>query len=164
MKGHTEKAVPETLLVFLLDEMFLAMDVRCVCEVARSVPLSAPAVGGKGIKGMITFRGEAVAVADLGEVLGISGTLSESRSRLIAVRFNSSTVCFLTGMIQGLLEVDEAKLDVPPPFIAGLDTQLIDYVTWSKDGEMICVINMDLVFTNMEKRTTYAESAGVKAD
>ncbi len=164
MKDRTEKAVPETLLVFLLDEMYLAMDVRCVREVARSVRLSVPALGGKGIRGMITLRGEAVAVADLGEVLGISGTLSESRSRLIAVRFNSSTVCFLTGKIQGLLEVDEAKLDTPPPFIAGLDTQLIDYITWSKDGGMICVINMDEVFANMEKRMSYAESAGAKAD
>ena len=72
------------------------------------------------IRGMITLRGEAVTVADLGEVLGVSGTPSESRSRLIAVRFNSSTVCFLAGRILGLLEVDEAKLDVPPPFIAGI--------------------------------------------
>ena len=154
-----DRRIPEMLILFQMGPLRLGIDVRQVREVVRAIPLSAPFPNAGGVAGMITLRGESVAVVDLNAVLGARCEQRGRRARMIAVRHHGSTVCLLVDQIGGLHHVADADLEPPPPVVADMDIRWLDYVTRSATGGLIGVVNVDRILSlaclaNTEMETT----------
>ncbi len=152
---------PELLIVFRVCELCLGIDVRQVREVTRAIPLLAPLPNAGAVAGMITLRGESTAVVDLNAVLGVSREQRDRRARMIAVYHNESTVCLLVDQIDGLHDVTDADLEPPPPVVADVDIRWLDYVTRSATGELIGVVNVDRILSQVSLAGVEVETAGV---
>ncbi len=138
-----ERGPPEMLIVFGVGELRLGIDVRKVREVTRAIPLSVPLPNAGGVAGMITLRGESTAVVNLSVVLGLPCEQRDRTARMIAVRHSGAAVCLLVDQIDGLHDVTDADLETPPPVVADVDIRWLDYVTRSATGDLIGVVNVD---------------------
>ncbi len=156
-----DRRVPEMLIVFRVGELRLGIDVRHVREVTRAIPLSAPLPNAGALAWMITLRGESTAVVDLNAVLGVSCEQRDRRARMIAVYHNESTVCLLVDQIDGLHDVTDAGLEPPPPVVADVDIRWLDYVTCSATGELIGVVNVGCILSQVSLAGVEVETASV---
>jgi len=125
----------------------LGIDIRRVREVARAIPLSAPLPSAGGVAGMITLRGEAVAVIDLNTLLGAPCGHRDRRARMIAVRHDGAVVCLLVDQIEGLREVHDADLEPPPRVIADVDVWWLDHVMRCDAGDLVGIVNVDRILS-----------------
>ena len=168
--GHDEREIdgeandrraPEMLIVFRVGELRLGIDVRQVREVTRAIPLSAPLPNAGGVAGMITLRGESVAVVDLDVVLGVPCEHRDRRARMIAVHHNGAAVCLLVDQIDGLHDVTDADLEPPPPVVADVDIRWLDHVIRSAAGELTGVVNVDRILSQVALAGVEVEAASV---
>ncbi len=161
-KGEADdRQAPEMLIVFRVGELCLGIDVRHVREVARAIPLSALLPNAGGVAGMISLRGESTAVVDLSTLLGVSCEQRDRRARMIAVHHNCATVCLLVDQIDGLRDVTGADLESPPPVVADVNIRWLDYVTRSTTGELIGVVNVDRMLSQVSLAGVEVETASV---
>lgn len=152
---------PKLLVLFRAGELRLGIDVRQVREVARAIPPSVPLPNARGLVGMITLRGESAAVVDLNVVLGVPCAQRDRRARLIVVHHNGAVVCLLVDQIDGLHDVTEADLETPPSVIADLDIRWLDYVARSRTGELIGVVHLDRLLSQISLARMEVETASV---
>ena len=152
---------PRMLVVLQVGPLRLGIDSRRVREVTRAVPLSAPLPGAGAVVGMVTLRGRAAAVIDLGEALGVVRGDRDRRGRMIAVEHDGATACLLVDRIDGLLDVADADLQRPPAAVAAVDVRWLDCVARAANGELIGVVNVDRVLSGASLKKTEAEPVHV---
>jgi len=66
---------------------------------------------------------------------------------MIAVKHNGATVCLIVDQVDGLHHVCGGKLEQPPPIFGNGHVSWLNYVTWTTDGEMVGVIDVDQILS-----------------
>jgi purine-binding chemotaxis protein CheW len=144
-----ELGVPEELILFWLGGLRFGIDIRKMREVARELPSQIPLVGTGCVIGMITLRGVSTAVVDLAVLLGTARVERTGRKKMLAVEHNGVVVCFLVDQIDGLHDVASGELEPPPPILSDVDVSWLDYVTRTTTGELVCVIDVDRILSQV---------------
>src|SRR6266851_5692622 len=107
-------SVSRQFCTFLVDNLFLGIEVRQVQEVIRyqemtRVPLAAPVV-----QGLINLRGQIVTALDLRRRLELADRPAGQLPMNVVMRTTEGATSFLVDRIGDVLEVDENAFEPPP--------------------------------------------------
>lgn len=125
------------MCTFTLDRYLFGVDVRQVQEVLRfqamtRVPL-APAL----VRGLINLRGQIVTALDLRERLGLPPREGADPLNVV-LRREGDVVSLLVDDIGDVVEIDEDKLERPPPTLRGPVAEIVRAVV-QMDGALLLV-------------------------
>ncbi|MFQ5428720.1 MAG: chemotaxis protein CheW [Phycisphaerae bacterium] len=156
-----DPCAPQMLVVFRAGDLRLGIDARQVREVTRAIPLSVPLPNARWLAGMITLRGQSTAVVDLNAVLGVPGNERDRQARMISIHRDGDPVCLLVDRVDGLLEVVDAELEPAPEIVADVNIRWIDRLARPETGELIVVINVSRILSQVSLESSEAERAHV---
>jgi purine-binding chemotaxis protein CheW len=124
---------------FLVDGLYLGIEVLQVQEVIRfqemtRVPLASPV-----IKGLINLRGQIVTAIDLRRRLDLSERAEGSLPMNVVVRINDGVVSLLVDEIGDVVNVESDTYERPPETLSGIAKELITGVYKLKDRLLLAL-------------------------
>lgn len=137
----------ETLLTFVVDQMWLGVTVARVEEVLRRhamtpVPLAPPAVGG-----LLNLRGQIVLAVDLRNRLCLAPRAEDSSAMHVVVRSDDAVHSLLVDEIGEVLQLDQPSERVPervPASVRELATGV-----YKLPGRLLLALDVDRVLDPM---------------
>lgn len=113
LKGEADLSPRTKLVFFVVGEMTFAVRVQEAVEIHAPIPLSLKAEWFPGCLGMVDLRGDSIAVADLGAVLG-SGPVSLETGKMVFVTDEKDVLGLLVDAVVRVEDVpDDLLVDVP---------------------------------------------------
>lgn len=131
-----------------IDKSFYALDIRCIKEIIRPLPIVAVPQAPSYIDGVISLRNAVIPVVDLRRRFGLPAAATEPQLRRIVI-------CAIDGRIVGVLvdevtevcSCHEADLRPTPYFLAGLEADLFPAVCRNGNSLML-LLNLGKLLTS----------------
>jgi purine-binding chemotaxis protein CheW len=121
------------LCTFLLDDLFLGVEVHKVQEVIRHEEMTRVPLAPEVVKGLINLRGQIVTAIDLRCRLGLPPRPAGRLPMNVVVRGDDGVVSLLVDEIGDVQGVEEEAFEPPPETLRGPARQLIRGVYKLKD-------------------------------
>ena len=138
------------LCTFVLDGRTFGINVDCVLEVIRSLPLTQVPLAPDAVCGLINLRGQIVTAIDLRRRLHLSPVQADKPPRMnIIIRTSEGPLCFPIDEVGDVMDVEEGLFEPVPETMTGIARKLIDSVC-KLPGHLLLVLKGD-----------FAELAGI---
>lgn len=92
-----------------------ALELLCVQEVVRLVPIVAMRGATRAVLGVMNLRGRIVPVLDLGLWLGTACVQPDERSRIVVVERNDELIGLLVGTVEDVVTLARERIEPPLP-------------------------------------------------
>lgn len=138
------------LVVFEVANESYGLDIHQVKEIIRvpditRVPRTPPFV-----EGVINLRGSVIPVLDLRKRFGFDSRQADDAQRIVVIEMGDQTVGVIVDRVLEVLQVDEAKIDAPSPYVVTVDSEYIAGIA-KVDERLIIVLDIDRVLSTGEK-------------
>lgn len=138
------------LVVFEVANESYGLDIHQVKEIIRvpditRVPRTPPFV-----EGVINLRGSVIPVLDLRKRFGFDSREADDAQRIVVIEMGDQTVGVIVDRVLEVLQVDEAKIDAPSPYVVTVDSEYIAGIA-KVDERLIIVLDIDRVLSTGEK-------------
>lgn len=110
---------------FLVNGLFLGLEVTCIQEVIRAQPLTVVPLTSPVIAGLMNLRGQIVTAIDLRHRLGLPPRADDARPLNVVVRTSEGAVSLLVDEIGDVIEVDAEAFERPPDTLTDDARELI---------------------------------------
>lgn len=161
-----EEEVDEQL-VFRVDDMLLAIPVRCVREIFDRTPLLALPQSPPYVLGMIDVRSRSIAVVDFAQKLGHGAMASHEGSRIVVLECNWARdeedeagaadgdpplLAILTDGVVGVTALEESEDQSLPPVGERWDAACMTNLGRLPTGEVVIRVDLGAMFDGEEDR------------
>lgn len=111
-------------LALSLGSAVFAVSVHCVREILDDLDITAIPHASAAMRGIVDVRGEAVAVWDLGAVLGLNAVAHTRNTRIVIVELRQGDGLILAGLladaVREVLEIEGGNVQPPPRDCGGM--------------------------------------------
>lgn len=118
---------------FLVDGLFLGVDVLSVQEVIRYQEMTRVPLAPEVVSGLINLRGQIVTALDLRSRLGLRHRDPQLEPMNVVVRTDEGAVSFLVDEIGDVIDADDMLFERPPETLRGPARELVTGVYKLKD-------------------------------
>jgi purine-binding chemotaxis protein CheW len=126
---------------FLLDGMLFGVEVPCVQEVIRYLPMTRVPLASRVISGLINLRGQIVTAIDLRTRLGLPDRPAGKSPMNVVVRNGDDAVSLLVDEIGDVIKVSGETFEPSPETLAASARSLIRG-TYKLEGRLLLVLNI----------------------
>ncbi len=117
------------LCTFLLDGQLFGINVDCVLEVIRSLPITQVPLAPEAVCGLINLRGQIVTAVDLRKRLELQPPKNGVMPRMnIIIRTTEGPLCFPIDEVGDVMDVDSHLFEPVPETMTGVARKLIESV------------------------------------
>jgi purine-binding chemotaxis protein CheW len=135
-------ASPAQWLMCRVGDRLVALDLDCVVETMRPLPLQAFTDVPRFVLGISVIRGAVVPVLDVGSVLGVPGARP---ARFVTIRLDERRVALAVDAVLGIRRLDLAGLHDVPPLLAALDQAALSAIGTLDSGLVLVLGQARLV-------------------
>ncbi len=144
--------LPETYLVFRLATERYALDGKQVREIMRwRTPTPVPGAPPL-LPGVISQRGQMLAVIDLRLLLALTAAAPDRATRLIWLHYEEYDAALLVDAVDDLIAIDNTQLESPPANLSGPAQRLICAVFRYHD-QPVAVLEPAAIFAYVQEAT-----------
>jgi purine-binding chemotaxis protein CheW len=149
MKGGMQVTAFQ-VVVFRLGAEHFGVDARQVQSIERyerpvPVPHTLPS-----LKGVISLRGQALPVLDLGEQFGLRHSEeSDDEGKLLVVRIEDMPVALRVDDVMDIESVDESGLEPPPDLVGGVEARYLHGI-YTRGPRPLVLLNLERVLSDTE--------------
>lgn len=126
------------IIAFALDDEVYGLDIGDVAESLEMVPIRPLPNVPDFILGMINLRGNMVPLLDLRVCFGLNRMPWEHDSRILIIKDQKQLVGIVADRVIGLLRLDVAEFQPPPPRVAKVDAEYFKEVS-EVDGQLLII-------------------------
>lgn len=122
-----------------VDHEFYALDIRCIKEIIRPLPIISVPKAPLYIDGVINLRKAVIPVVDLRRRFGLLAAASDLQLRRIVIcAIDGRIVGFLVDEVTEVCSCSEADLRPTPYYLAGLEAELFPAVC--RNGDVLMML------------------------
>jgi purine-binding chemotaxis protein CheW len=129
---------------FLLDDLYLGVEVHKVQEVLRYQPMTPVPLAPPMVRGLINLRGQIVTAIDLRRRLGMPSLPPDELPMNVVIRSGDSAVSLLVDEIGDVVEVSDQVHEHPPENLRGPLRGLTRGV-YKLDGRLLLSLDTDQI-------------------
>ena len=131
------------LCTFVLENQLFGINVDCVLEVIRSLPITKVPLAPEAVSGLINLRGQIVTAVDLRRRLELLNSTQASTQRMnIIIRTPEGPLCFPIDEVGDVMTVEESLFEPVPDTMTGIARKMIDSVCKLPD-RLLLVLKSD---------------------
>lgn len=134
----------QTYCTFLLNHLYLGVEVQQVQEVLRHQKMTRVPLASGVVRGLMNLRGQIVTALDLHRRLGLPDAETDRPPMNVVIRTNDGSVSLLVDEIGDVLELDSNEFESPPETLRGVPRELIRGA-YKLDGRLLLVLATDVV-------------------
>jgi purine-binding chemotaxis protein CheW len=127
---------------FFVGDLFFGVDVLCVQEVLRCLPMTRVPQAPDVIEGLINLRGQIVTAIDMRRRLRLPPRNGEQAVMNIVVRTEDGAISLLVDEIGDVLDVDSASYERPPENLDPAAREIIRGV-YKLSGRLLLVLDAE---------------------
>lgn len=140
-------------LTFQLGREVFGLEILKVQEIIGIMPITMVPRTPEFVRGVINLRGKVIPVIDLRRKFGLSEHADTDRSCIIVVQLEGLSGRLIMGLlvdeVSEVLDIGADKLEPPPDFGSGIDTEFIR--SMGKVGQkVVMLLDVDKVLANQE--------------
>jgi purine-binding chemotaxis protein CheW len=139
------------IIAFGLDDEVYGLDIGDVAESLEMVPIRPLPHVPDFILGMINLRGNLVPLLDLRTRFGLNRMDGEHDSRILVIKDQKQLVGIVADRIIGLLRLDAAEFQPPPPGVAKVDAEFFKEVS-QFDGQLLIIPDIKKILADTANR------------
>lgn len=145
-----EKAIEETdskskYLCFSLSKELYCLPIEAVTEIQPVGHLTPIPHTPPWYAGIVNIRGTILPVISLAELLGLKADAS-SKSQLAIVNYKSYKLCFLTGTVKALKEIDQSELKIDASLANMVSSEFIKGIA----ANQFIVLDIDVLLSSQK--------------
>lgn len=140
------------LVSFKIGEEEFGINILQVQEINRMMQITQVPNSPEFVDGVVNLRGRIIPVVDLRARLTMPRVEHDSRTRIIVVELDSSTVGFIVDEVSEVLRIPKSITEPPPAMVAGIQSDYITAVAKMED-RLLILLDLEKIFTTEETAT-----------
>lgn len=133
------------LLGFLLSDEEYGIGIRMVKEIIRLTEITRVPRAPSYIQGIISLRGTVLPIFDLRQLLSMSDSKPDKKSRILVVSLEAGLIGIIVDAVTEVLELNEAELESAPTVMTSLEADHIKGLGRYK-GRQIIFLDLEKVY------------------
>ena len=152
MKKQNKTVVKEEILsfvVFRLDNGLFGIDILKVKEITNLLEVSPVPNAPPFISGIIDLRGVLIPIINLRAKLGLRGSVTSKRARILIVSVRGKVAGFISDEVKDVVRVEKDKVKRPPALLKESGGEVFDGI-FKLDDDVVFVLNIEKLVTEKE--------------
>jgi purine-binding chemotaxis protein CheW len=149
----------ELMCTFFLEGNLFGVPVALVQEVIRSLEMTRVPLAPAAVSGMLNLRGQIVTAIDLRRRLRLAERSMEESPMHVVVRTPDGLVSLLVDEVGEVVEVSEARFEVPPENLQGQSRDLVRGV-YKLDERLLLALDTEQAVTAGDAGRPAKQAAG----
>jgi two-component system chemotaxis response regulator CheV len=137
----------EVLLFSLGTREVFGINVFKVREVTKTPVVTRTPNLPRGVKGVISLRGQIIPVVDLAQFINIDDPAVSSGATMMVTEFNRRTQGFLVHEVDRIIRVEWDKIKAPDNVVSGAET-LVTAITELEGGKLVSILDVEQILVS----------------